>query len=169
MTSSFQGNPNLFVPLDYIIPSDVGQKDVVLRQYFNNIASALNYREIGTYPEELTITGKQWIPLFSNVSTQSANYRPVFRMTVDTGALANAGTTSTAHGITFTSNDSATMIYGAATDPAGLNYLPLPFASPTLANNISVTIDSTNVNITTGSNRTAFTRSFVVVEFIRQV
>lgn len=168
MTSSFQGNPNLFADLDYIFPDDEDQFRLVLRQYLTNLASSLNYREIGTYVSELTVTGQQYLPLFGISDSSSVTYRPTFRKVIDTGALPNTGTSSVPHGISLTSDDSATRIYGGATDPSN-SLIPLPFSSPTLADNIQLDIDATNVNITTGNDKTAYTRSFVVIEIMRQV
>jgi len=169
MSSSFDGNPNNFLQTDYIIPQDISEKDLKIRQYFNDIATAVNSKDSGFYDGTITVSGQQFLPIFSSQNASSIVYRDVFRLVIDTGALANAGTTTTAHGITTTENYSLVRLYGAATDPGALTWtsvIPLPFASPTLANNISLEADATNIIITTGSDRTAYTRSFVVIEYI---
>lgn len=100
----------------------------------------------------------------------SPNTRPIYRMVVDFGALPNATTKSVAHNITFDSAPTtfrATRIYGAATDPANRLFIPLPYASPTLNQNISVAVNATNVVVTTGINRTAYTNCTIVIEYAK--
>ena len=78
-------------------------------------------------------------------------------------------TKSVAHGISTQTPYSLVKLYGSATDPGASSWtsvIPIPYASPTLANNIEINADATNINIITGSNRTNFTRSFIVIEWI---
>ena len=93
--------------------------------------------------------------------------RDVYRKVIDFGALPNTATTSVAHGISFDASSTLTHLYAAATDPVNFIYLPIPYASPTLANNIEIYLDATNVNIITGSNRAAFTICYVVIEWLK--
>lgn len=93
--------------------------------------------------------------------------RDVYRKVIDFGALPNAGVKTVAHGITFDASSSLTHLYASATDPVNLLYIPIPYASPTLANNIEISLDSTNVIITTGTNRSAFTICYVVIEWLK--
>jgi hypothetical protein len=165
MSSNFSGNPNNFLQDNYIIPKDPEQKDIQLRTYLNNISAAVNSKDSGLYDATVTVTGQQFVPTFSTQASSSAVYRDVYRLVVDFGSLPNATSKTVAHGITFTNNQSVTKLYGAATDP-GTTWIPLPFASPTLNLNISIEMDVTNITVTTGVDRTGFTRSFVVVEWI---
>jgi hypothetical protein len=164
--SSFTGNTNNFLPQNYIIPEEQSEKDYKLREYLNNIATAVNTKDSGIYDAVETITGQLFLPVFSSNTGANANYRSVFRKVVNFGSLPNTATKSVAHGITFSNDFSVTKLYAAATNP-GTSWIPIPYASPTLANNIELNCDSNNVNIITGSNRTAFTRCFVVIEFIK--
>jgi hypothetical protein len=88
-------------------------------------------------------------------------------MTVNFGALPNTATKSVAHGITITTATTFTRIYATASDTSGSTYIPIPFSSPTLVSNIQITVDATNVNITTGSNRSNFNICYVVLEYIK--
>jgi len=81
--------------------------------------------------------------------------------------LPNTGTTNVADGITVTAGTIFTRIYGVANNQAGTSYLPLPYASPTAASNIELSVNNTNVTIVTGSNRVAYTVTYVVLEFIK--
>lgn len=166
MSSSFTGNPNNFLPQTYIIPEDPSEKDLKIRQYFNDLAAATNSKDSGYYDAVETITGQQFLPTFSTNTGANATYRSVFRKVIDFGALPLSTSKSVAHGINFQSTFSATRIYGAATDP-GNTWIPIPYSSTTSANNIELYLNSTNVVITTGSNRTNFTRTYVIVEYIK--
>lgn len=83
---------------------------------------------------------------------------------INIGTLPNTATKSVAHniGASFT----VVSCYGAANDPSTPRAFPLPFVSTSFASNqISVTVDSTNVNVITGANRTAFTASWIILEY----
>ena len=165
MSSSFTGNQNNFLPQTFIIPEDPSEKDLKLGQYLNQIATATNSKDSGFYDAVETITGQQFLPLYGTQKGSSATYRSVLRKVIDFGALPNATSKAVAHGIVIGSTFSATKIYGGSTNPS-TSLIPLPFASPTLNLNISLEIDATNVTITTGTNRTAYTRTFVIIEYI---
>jgi len=174
MASSYEGNLNNFLPQTYIIPEDDEQRDIMLRQYLNNISTATNTKDSGFYTENETITGQQFLPTYGTDTSSNVNPRSVFRKVIDFGALPNSTTKSVPHGITSVSGAvlgldfSVTKISGASTNP-GAEWVPLPYASPTAANNIELFLNTTDVVITTGSNRTSFTRTYVVVEYIKVV
>ncbi|HUV84749.1 MAG TPA: hypothetical protein VMV86_03520 [Methanosarcinales archaeon] len=140
-----------------------------LRELFGQIEDVLNKKDTGFYVEQQFVNGQVFFPnpTLSSTTSQSPTYRQVYRKVIDFGALPNAGTTSVAHGITTDAQFTFTRIYGCATDPS-TTYIPLPYASPTAANNIEINADTTNVNITTGSDRTGFTTTYVVIEWINQ-
>lgn len=166
MSSSFTGNSNNLLPQSYIIPEDPSEKDLKLREYLNNISTATNSKDSGFYDSIETITGQQFLPTFSTNTGANATYRSVFRKVIDFGSLPLSTSKSVAHGIDFKSAYSVTRLYGGATDP-GNTWIPLPYAATTSANNIELYLNSTNVVITTGSNRTSFTRTYVIVEYIK--
>jgi len=142
---------------------------VKLRQVVNELSLIINTKDTGIYTQEEFVNGQVWFPPETPLSGKTPGVqRQVIRKVVNFGALPNTATKSVAHNITFTSNFSITRLYGAATDPAGLNYIPLPYASPTDAQNIALNCDGTNVNITTGNDRTAFTKCYVVIEYITE-
>lgn len=171
--SSFNVNPFNFQPDTYIFPEEFNDDfRIKLRQYLNDSSVSLNSKENGFYFQEEVPTGRQFIPLFSTSKSQNVQYRPVYRTVVDFGSLPNTAAKSVAHGLTTTQNYSLVNIYGAATDPAAATMtsgIALPFSSPVLANNIALEMNATNIIITTGSNRTAYTRTFVVLEYIKEI
>jgi len=170
MSSSFTGNPNNFLPESHIFPEDNAEEhDVKLRQYLNNISSAVNTKDSGLYTDEEVITGQQFVPTFGTNTSSNLNYRDVFRKVIDFGALPNATVKSVAHGIDFDSNFTLVKLYGAATNP-GNQAVALPHSSTlALANNISVFLTTTHIQVQTGINRSVFTRCFIIVEYMKVV
>ena len=146
-------------------------KELIVRLYqnINTIAVVLNTKDTGYYPQFEMVNSQLWFPdpALTSGTTPQPDYRQVIRKVINFGALPNTATTSVAHGITFTAKSRITRLYGTATNPVGLNYIPLPYASPTAANNIELNCDGTNVNVTTGSDRTAFTVCYIVIEYIK--
>lgn len=145
---------------------------VRLRYAINNIATVLNRKETGIYSKTEFVTGGTWYPdpALTSYTAKKPVERQIFRQVIDTGALLNTAAKNVAHNIIFPNPNtySAVKIYGAATDPAGVINIPLPYSSPVLTENISVFIDTNNVTITTGNDRTAFTKSYIVFEFIKE-
>ncbi|MBK7380681.1 MAG: hypothetical protein IPJ03_17120 [Ignavibacteriales bacterium] len=142
---------------------------VRLYQQINLIAVVLNTKDTGLYPLQEFINGQQFFPnpAYSSTSSTTPTQRQVFRFIVNFGSLPNTSTKSVAHGLTITTNFTFTRIYACASDTTNRSYLPIPFASPTLADNISLSVDATNVTIVTGSNRSAYTTTYVVLEYLK--
>lgn len=138
-----------------------------LHEVINEIALVLNIKESGLYPEEEFVTGSQYFPPTTPLSGKTSAFRNVYRRTYNFGALPNTTSQTLAHGLTISANTSFVRIYGAASDTTGNTYIPLPFASPTLANNISVEVNATNIVVTTGSNRSNFDVSYIVLEYLQ--
>ena len=146
-------------------------KELIVRLYqnLNNIAIAVNNKDTGLYTTSEFVSSQQWYPnpALNSGTTQTATLRNVFRKVIPFGTLPNTGTKSVAHGITFTANAQLTRLYGAATDPVGLTYIPLPYASPTAANNIELYANNTNIVVITGSNRSNYTACDIIIEYIK--
>jgi len=140
-------------------------RELIIRLYqnLNTMSLAINRKESASYGLANFITSAQYYP---NPATASQEFRGVVRTVVDFGALPNTATKAVAHNIPFNAGFTLTRLYGAATDTTGLNYIPLPYASTVLANSIELRVDSTNVYITTGSNRTNFTLCSIVIEYL---
>jgi hypothetical protein len=149
-------------------------KELFIRMYqnLNLMANVLNVKDTGFYTNQFeTINGQQFFanPVNTSATNAKAIQRPVYRTTINFGALPNAGVKSVAHniGITNPSIFTFTRIYGAASDTTGRTYIPLPFASPVLNENIKLDVDAVNVNITTGINRTNYNVCYIVLEYIK--
>ena len=163
-----QGDYGLFLPTTYLYDTDKQDTGELIRNLYrntNSIILALNKKDTGIYALTEFVNGQTFFPN-QTLGNQSAE-RQVFRKVINFGTLPNAGTTSVAHGIAPSTAFTFTRIYGVANDTTGQSYLPLPYASPTAASTIELNVDATNVNITTGSNRTAYTITYVVLEYIK--
>jgi len=150
------------LPISVDLPPEPEQLRTVLTDNYKRIANIMNTKEGSLY---LTQELASYIQYFT--PTEPFKNRNGYRKLVDFGALPNAGVKTVAHGITFNSESSLTRLYAAATDPVNLLYIPLPYASPTLNRNIEISLDATNVIITTGINWSAFTRCYVVIEWLK--
>lgn len=138
-------------------------KDLLVRLYqqVNNVALAVNLKDTGYYMTQEFVNGQQYFSTTNNPNT----LRSVFRLVVNTGAL-GPGVNTTAHGLTIGATWSFTRIYGTATDIAGGNFFPLPWASAAGATNIELAVGNANIVITNNSGLT-FATSYVVLEYIK--
>ncbi|CAB4127761.1 hypothetical protein UFOVP97_27 [uncultured Caudovirales phage] len=168
-TGLFIGTTPLFDVGDLQDAEQTKELIIRLTQKINEMIIALNLKDTGYYVLNEFLNSQVFFPnpLLTDTTPQSPYFRQVYRLVVNFGALPNAGLKSVPHGLVPTALWSFTRIYGAATDPIGLNYIPLPYASPVLANNIELNVDAVNVNIITGSDRTNFTTTYVILEYIK--
>lgn len=175
-----QNNSGAFVPTTFILDVATLQKvdvnspefkELLVRLYqnLNRISLVINVKTSGYYPLNEFVTGDQYFPTTAPSSLVNALYRPSSRKLINFGALPNTGTKTVAHGLTITTATVFTRIYGTASDTTGLNYIPLPYASPTLANNIELSVDATNVTVITGSNRSNFNVCYIVLEWLNEL
>lgn len=181
-----QSNPGLFVQttaiwdVDKLYSIDITKpefKELLVRLYhnINNITLALNLKDSGYYDVQEFLNSQLFFPnpsLDAGTAT-TPTYRQVFRMVVNFGVLPNTATKSVAHNIAVTSTAvgpfTFTRIYGCATNSTQTSFIPLPYASTSaVASNIELNADATNVNIITGSDRSAFTTCYVILEYIKQ-
>lgn len=145
-------------------------KELLVRLYqnVNNIALVLNLKDSAIYDLQEFVNGQTFFPnpALTSASATTPTYRPVYRKVINFGALP-AATKSVNHNITCTATTTFTRIYGAASNTTGLAYLPLPYANPTAANNISIDVSSTQVTVTTGIDRTAYNVCYIVLEYMQ--
>jgi hypothetical protein len=146
-------------------------KELLVRLYqnINLMAIVLNTKDSGYYNNiEEFVNGQVWFPnpALNSTSQLTPTFRQVFRTVVNFGPLPNAGTTSVPHNIPITDGVTFTRIYGAASDTAGHNYIPIPYVEASGAL-VAIQVDATNVNITTVDDRTNYTVSYVVLEYIK--
>jgi len=161
-----------FVPVYDAIPDKWEDARPFVVEQLKKISNAVNIREIGWFLDEELLSGKAFIP-GENSGGGSTNqaFRQVFRMVVDFGQLPNATSKSVPHNIPNVGNNFTLTFIGAyASDPVAFTYIPIPYADPnTLANAIKLDMDDTNVTITTGTNRTNYTRCYVTIEYMQEL
>jgi hypothetical protein len=147
-------------------------KELIIKLYqdIGNISGILNAKDSGKYVLQEFVNGQIFFPnpLLNSTTPTAPTDRQVFRKVINFGSLPNAAAKSVAHGLSVTPGYSATRIYGAATNNTQTSFIPLPFASPTLNENIKLEMTNTNVVVTTGIDRTAYTTCYLIVEYIKQ-
>jgi len=140
---------------------------VQLVQNYNNLAFAINLKTSGYYiqPEFLTSN------LFFTVG-DSNSFRQEYSVTIPFGALPNAGTKSVAHGIDISTLTPTTFQFVGhqawASKPDQTSFIPIPFSSPILNENIKLTVTDTNIVITTAINYSAYTNTMVTLRYLKQ-
>lgn len=178
MASNLQNNSGLYVvdtnvwdvsQLSTIDVSSHAFKELLVRLYqnINNISLALNLKDSAYYVQQEFLNGQSFFPN-PNTQFQAQTTRQAFRMVIDFGALPNTTSLSIPHGIEVSNGFSFTRMYGAASNQIAMEYIPIPYASSTLANNIQLDVDSTNVTITTSANYSSYTVTYVILEYIKE-
>lgn len=174
---STSNDPSLYLinqlPTSVEMPKEFNEFREISSLLFKRIADAVNRKEGSLYYlQELGNFQLYFTPAKPYV------FRNVYRMTVNFGALPNAMTKSVAHGIVGIdpgggnpSTFSFTHIFATASKQAAgaEEFVPIPWADVTGggANNIQITVDSTNVNITTSTDWSAFAICYVVLEYLK--
>ena len=141
-----------------------------LYQALNQIILSLNQKSSGLYQFDETVDNNLWAPDPSTVDStaaQTATQKAEFRKVIDFGALPNNSEKPIAHGIAFDSAFTMTGLYATTTNPTTLNYRPIPYVSDDATELITLRADGANVYIETFKNQTAFTRTFVVLQYLK--
>ena len=146
-------------------------KEILVRLYqnINLIAIALNSKDSGIYVQDEFVNGQLFFedPSLTGASSTNPSLRNVYRTVVNFGALPNNTIKSVAHNIPITSAYTFTRIYGAASDTVGLTYIPLPYVDDTGSLNIQLDVDNVDVNVTTNSDRTNYTVTYIILEYLK--
>ena len=152
-------NPSLQnqLPLSVELSEDPKDLRYDINDLYQSIASAVNNKIGGLYVPQEKINSQQYFD-----ATNVQKFKNVYRMVVDFGALPNSSSKSVAHNIPgWNSAFRLTQAYGASTDPIGLVALPIP------NDGILLEINSTNVTVTTTTNRSAYTATTIVIEYTK--
>ncbi len=148
-------------------------KELLVRLYqnLNQMCLSLNRRDAGKYITSEFVNGQLWYPnpALNSTTAQRPMERQVLRKVINFGALpAAAGTKSVPHNIVCTNATTFTRIYATSSDVTNKVYIPIPYASSNAADIIELSVDATNVNITVASNKSSFTVTYVIVEYLQQ-
>lgn len=140
---------------------------VLLYQRLNQMAIATNARDIAKYDTQEVICGQEFFP--NPTYGISVNSDPIprgaYRKVINFGALPNSTSTSVAHGIITTPGFTVTRLYGAASNTGSSSYISIPYVSA--SGNVSLSMSSTNVTITTTGSFSGYTTAYVIVEYLK--
>ncbi len=156
-----------YVPVYDTVPEKWEDARQFLVEHLKKISNGVNAREVGFFLDEELLSGKSFIPGVT-ASGNPQVFRSVLRKVIDFGQLPNAGTKAVPHGIIFDSNFTLVQLYGATTDPVNLQGFGLGHAAQA-PNQIELYIDAVNVVVITGTNRSSFTRTFIVIEYLQEL
>jgi len=160
-----------YVPVYDVAPENLEDLRGFIVEQLKRHANAINLREIGFFLDQELLSGKAFIPGMNNVNNggNSQQYRTVLRKVIDFGTLPNAGTKSVPHEITFDANFTLIQMFAAATDPTNFIAFPIPYDSAGGGDGVALFMNATNVVITTETNRSTYTRCFVVIEYMQEL
>ena len=153
-------------------------KELLVRMYqnLNRMAVTINNKESSNYETAETVKGQAFFPnkALDSSTSSTPEHRQVYNKVIDFGALPNATTKSYAHGITLNRGATFTRMYGCTTRQANPNAvhptfsaLPLPYASSTVNNSISIAVNANNLIITTAIDYSDYTTTYVVLEYLK--
>jgi len=147
-------------------------KELLVRLYQNlgKMATILNVKDSGIYDVEEFVNGQLWFanPANNSSTVAVADLRQDMRLVINYAeALPNAGVVDIPHGLSVTAKTTFTRIYAVANDVTNLEYIPIPYASASGTSNIEISVDDENVYITTASNRSTFTITYIVLEYLQ--
>jgi hypothetical protein len=145
-------------------------KELLVRLYqnINNISLVLNLKDTGYYLNQEFVNGQLFFPnpAYNSSTPEDPGFRQVWRLLVNFGALPASATKSVPHGLIVNSGYTFTRIYACASDTTGFNYIPIPYASASGTTNIELSVNATEVTITTASDRSNFNICYVILEYL---
>jgi hypothetical protein len=147
-------------------------KEILIRlyQHINTMSMSINNKASGIYDTHEYASGKLFYPPtdLTSSSNQSTDYRPGFCKVISFGALPNTASKSVVHELEVLPGWMFTKIAGVACDERNGVFIPLPYSSPTLADNIELSVDDTSVTVTTGADWSMYTRTDIILEYLKQ-
>jgi len=164
-----------FAPVYDYIPEDWQEARRLITNSLRVTTEVANDSVKPFYIEQEVLAGKRWEPSARSSLNEPNTFRNVFRKVVDLGGLNDFSTTSpqnVAHGIDTTENTFITALYGAATDPAASSLnsaFPLPYVDTSaLSACIELRMDDTNLILVSGTDYSAYTEAWVVIEYVQE-
>lgn len=150
-----------FLPLSTTFPEDDQAFLIRLTSVYGDIAYRLNLRTIGVFDLAAQQTGESW---YSASSSSPNNKRQPFRKIVQINSITGTATTSSPHGIS-TNGLIFSRIYGTLNDPNYSLFAPIPQSGP---NDVSITVDATNVNVIASDNTYDGFFAIIVLEYLNK-
>lgn len=142
----------LTAPVITVTNSDPGEGASLATNHFVAVygATPLNM----DYSTSEADTGATWI-----------DGSAIYKKTISTGALPNNTVSQTAHGISNLNR--VIKVEGYAYHSSNQVTMPLPFVALTTSSNVAVDISGANIEITTGTDRTSYTESYVTLYYTK--
>lgn len=112
---------------------------------------------------ELTVKTTEWYT-GEEVIGKWIDNRTLYRKIINTGSLPNSANKEVAHGISNLRR--VVNLHGYAFRASDSVTLPLPYAS-TVELTVRLVADGSNIRVTTSSDRTNYTESYVIVEYTK--
>lgn len=151
------------LPIEFLMPESYETARELITRRETLTANILNLKESAQYETRELLSAQQWF----STATGIVKPRYGYRIVVNFGALPNNATKTVNHGLTIDANTIFTRIYGTATNPNTL-FIPIPYINTgTPGDSVELFVDATNVSIKTTTNRTAFTITYVVLEYLK--
>jgi hypothetical protein len=145
---------------NYDSPDSYEAFSEIFQREHKRVVDAVNSKEGGLYSLQQVATFQEY---FTPGNPQKN--RNVYRKVINFGALPNNTSRTIPHNINFTNTTRLTRMYGASSNPNAIQFIPLPFASPTLANNVSIEANAAGVTVTTGKDYSGFVDTTIVLEY----
>jgi hypothetical protein len=142
------------------VPKEWEEAQNFLNWYLTQTTNFLNAKSIGIYSNQIIPSGKQ---VYVNATSYDA-----LRTTVVFGALPDSTTKRVSHNLEVDSSFRILNIYLTANDTSDLKYFCLQYFS-IAAGDIVLSMDETDVIVTTASDYSAYNAALVVVEFVTGV
>lgn len=144
-------NPAPFLRTQRKFPEELEELALEVDRAYIDIAQKINERTIGIYSTRRVVNGESWF-----LTSQQLNpLRQVF--TFSTFAAIN-------HGIAPSETQGFIRIYGAFTD--GALWYPLPYVSSTVAEQVGISITSTQITFDVGGSAPTITNGRIVLEWL---
>jgi hypothetical protein len=148
------------------------QSMLAVRQNINAIALVLNNKVSGNHALTEFVNSKTWYPdpALSSTTDKRPSLRQGFGKVIIIGALPNTAVKTVAHGLDFVAGTTwmFTKIEGVGTKPGNAVGPVQPAAVSFPSRLIDVSVDQTNVIIETFADYSAYTRTIVYLEFIKE-
>lgn len=155
MTQTTSQQYESFLPVYDTVPEPWEQGRQFLVEVLKKISNTVNIRTIGWMLNEELLSGQQFIP---SPTAPIGQFRSVFRMTINTGALVAGANPGVNHGVTFDTNFTLVDLWVSGTNSGTLTARRIT-GNDVLMNATQIVITSPQV----------FDRSFCVIEYMKEV
>ena len=141
--------------------------NIIITDYHNEVITSITGYKFGQVTVQNTITNPSPAASYSTDEQLTGGTwidgKPIYRKTLDCGALPNNSTKSVTHGINDI--DWVIDIYGSANSPD--NTITLPFVYSNDSYGVQLYCDKTSLKIYASSNKTAYTKSYITLEYTK--